>query len=176
MINAALSWLQKGDEARVLATAEEFGSKAKDEQSQTNLRLEAGLMEAAKADPRAADALRNFLREFPNAERASEAWVALAELAFHATPPRLDEARKNLARAGDSKPTAAAAGRADYLRIWIEDAAESNDARVIELANRFLRDHADSAFASDVRMKLAETYFRRQDFSNAQTQFEILGQ
>ena len=79
-------------------------------------------------------------------------------------------------RATESKPTAAATERADYLRIWIDDSGEDNEAKVIELANRFLRDHADSAFASDVRMKLAETYFRRQDFSNAQTQFEILGQ
>src|SRR5207237_5171131 len=53
MFNAALSWLQKGDEARFLANAEEFGNKTKDEKSGADLRLEAGLMEAARGDSRA---------------------------------------------------------------------------------------------------------------------------
>jgi len=69
--NAALSWLQKGDEARFMADAEEFGKKTKDEKSRADLRLEAGLMEAAKGDPRATDSLRNFLREFPAAHLMS---------------------------------------------------------------------------------------------------------
>src|SRR3989454_5165617 len=118
MFNAALSWLQKGDDSRFLADAEEFGNKTKGEKSPGEPRLEAGLMEAAKGDSRAADSLRNFLRDFPDSERASEAWLALAELAFHATPPRIDEARKNLARAAESKPSATAQERADYLTIW----------------------------------------------------------
>src|SRR5256885_13622875 len=142
--NAALSWLQKGDEARFLANAEEFGKKTKDEKSRADLRLEAGLTEAAKGDPRAADSLRTFLREFPTAERASEAWVALAELAFHATPPRLDEARKNLARGAESKPTAAAQERADYLTIWLEGSTSGGGARVIELAKKFIQQHESS--------------------------------
>ena len=45
---------------------------------------------------------------------------------------------------------------------------------MITLATEFLRKHEQSRFAPDVRMKLAETYFQRQDFPNAQTQFEIL--
>src|SRR5439155_3602103 len=118
------------DNTRFLADAEEFGNKSRDEKSRADLRLEAGLTEAAKGDPRAADSLRTFLREFPTAERASEAWVALAELAFHATPPRLDEARKDLARAAELKPTPTAQERADYLAIWLEDATAGGDAKV----------------------------------------------
>src|SRR5262249_52383504 len=135
-----------------------------------------GLVQAAKGDPKAAELLHQFVRDFPQSPRVSEAWVALAEFAFHAAPARLDEARKDLTRAMEGKPTATAMERADYLRIWIEDTGEASEEKVIELASRFLHDHANSSFASDVRMKLAETYFRRQDFSNAQTQFEILGQ
>src|SRR5438309_8940673 len=134
MFNAALSWLQKGDEARFMADAEEFGKKTKDEKSRADLRLEAGLMEAAKGDPRATDSLRNFLREFPEAERGSEAWVALAELAFHATPPRLDEARKDLARATESKPTPTEQERAEYLTMWLEDTTSGGETKVIALA------------------------------------------
>ena len=174
MFNAALSWLQKGDDSRFLADAEEFGNKTKGEKSPGEPRLEAGLMEAAKGDPRAADSLRNFLRDFPESERASEAWVALAELAFHATPPRIDEARKNLARAAESKPTAAAQERADYLTIWLEDATPGSEAKVIELAKRFIQQHESSSLVASVRMKLGEMYYRAEDFANAETQFELL--
>src|SRR5438477_1957761 len=92
MFNAALSWLQKGDDSRFLADAEDFGNKTKGEKSPGEPRLEAGWMEAAKGDSRAADSLRISRHDFPESERASEAWVALAELSFHATPPRIDEA------------------------------------------------------------------------------------
>jgi TolA-binding protein len=174
MFNAALSWLQKGDDSRFLADAEEFGNKTKGEKSPGEPRLEAGLMEAAKGDSRAADSLRNFLRDFPESERASEAWVALAELAFHATPPRIDEARKNLARAAESKPTATAQERADYLTIWLEDATSGGEAKVIELAKRFIQQHESSNLVASVRMKLGEMYYRAEDFANAETQFELL--
>jgi TolA-binding protein len=176
MFNAALSWLQKGDETRFLAAAEEFGNKTKDEKSRADLRLEAGLMEAAKGDSRAADSLRNFLRDFPGAERSSEAWVALAELAFHATPPRIDEARKNLARAAESKPTATAEERADYLTIWLEDTTSGGEAKVIQLAKRFIQQYESSSLIASVRMKLGEMYYRAEDFANAETQFELLAE
>ena len=176
MFNAALSWLQKGDETRFLADAEEFGKKTKDEKSRADLRLEAGLMEAAKGDPRATDSLRNFLREFPEAERGSEAWVALAELAFHATPPRLDEARKDLARATESKPTPTAQERADYLTIWLEDTTSGGETKVIALAKKFIQEHESSSLVASVRMKLGEMYYRAEDFANAETQFELLAE
>jgi outer membrane protein assembly factor BamD (BamD/ComL family) len=176
MFNAALSWLQKGDETRFLADAEEFGNKTKDEKSRADLQLEAGLMEAAKGDPRAPDSLRTFLREFPTSERASEAWVALAELAFHATPLRLDEARKNLGRATESKPTPSAQERADYLAIWLEDATAGGEAKVIALAKKFIQEHESSGSAASVRMKLGEMYYRAEDFANAETQFELLAE
>src|SRR5205807_4063268 len=77
----------------------------------------------------------------------------------------------------ESTLTAAAAERADYLSIWVEEAAGGNETRVIELAKKFLEQHALSKpFASEVRMKLAELYYRRQDFANAQTQFELIAQ
>ena len=133
-------------------------------------------MQAAKGDKRAAASLQQFIRDFPKNARLSEAWVSLAELAFHSSPPRFDEARKNLARAAESRPTAAAVERADYLTIWVEESARGNEMQVIDLAKRFLEQHGGSPFASEVRMKLAELYYRRQDFANAQTQFEIIAQ
>jgi TolA-binding protein len=176
LLNASSGWLQLGNHARFAADYNELEKQGGDEEARANLRLEEGLMQAAKGDKRAAASLQQFIRDFPKSPRVSEAWVGLAELAFHSLPPRFDEARKNLARAAESRPTAAAAERADYLSIWVEESAPGTETKVIDLAKRFLEQHALSPFASEVRMKLAELFYRRQDFANAQTQFEIIAQ
>ncbi|PYJ77651.1 MAG: hypothetical protein DME77_02630 [Verrucomicrobia bacterium] len=174
LYNASVGWLQLGNYDRFLVDYNDLGKEDGDEESRAILRLEQGLMQAARGNKEAAESLQQFIRDFPKNPRVSEAWIGLAELAFHSSPPRFDEARKNLARAADSQPTAAAKERGDYLTIWIEDSADVNETKVIELAKRFLDQHAASPFTSEVRMKLAEIYYRHQDFANAQTEFEIL--
>ena len=176
LFNASSGWLQLGNHTRFLADYSEMEKQGGDQEARADLRLEEGLMQAAKGDKKAETSLHQFIRDFPKSPRVSEAWIALAELAFHSSPPRVDEARKNLARAAESAPTAAAAERGDYLNIWVEESAGENDTKVIELAKRFLRQHASSSFAPEVRLKLAELYYRRQDFANAQTQFETIAQ
>ncbi len=175
LFNASTGWLQLGDHKRFLADYGDLEKLGGDEQARADLRLEEGLVQAAKGDEKAAKSLQQFIHDFPKNPRVSEALVSLAELAFHASPPRLDEARKYLTRAAES-PTAAAAERGDYLSIWIEESADGGEANVIELAKRFLEQHGNSPFAPEVRMKLAELYYRRQDFANAQTQFELIAQ
>jgi hypothetical protein len=175
LFNASTGWLQLGDHTRFLADYADLEKLGGDEQARADLRLEEGLVQAAKGDEKAARSLQQFIHDFPKNPRVSEAFVSLAELAFHASPPRLDEARRYLTRAAES-PTAVAAERGDYLNIWIEESAGGNEAKVIELAKRFLEQHGTSPFAPEVRMKLAELYYRRQDFANAQTQFELIAQ
>jgi TolA-binding protein len=175
--NASLAWLQLSDHARFLADYREVGQSGGNEEARGDLLLEEGLTEAAQGNKKAAETLQTFLREFPRHKRSAEAWVALAELAFHGVPANLDAARKNLARAAESAPNDAARQRADYLVIWIEDVAPNTDAgKVIGFATQFLQKYPESTLLSDVRMKLAETYYRQQDFPNAQTQFQILAQ
>jgi tetratricopeptide (TPR) repeat protein len=176
LFNASIAWLQTGNYARFLADSNELAKQGGDEQARVQLRLEQGLVQAANGDAKAADSLHSFVRDFPQDPRVSEAWVALAELAFHSTPPRLDEARKDLAHAAELKPTPAAAERSDYLMMWIEDSENGSDTKVIDLAKRFLERYPASSSAFDVRLKLAEAFYRRQDFANAQTQFELLAQ
>jgi outer membrane protein assembly factor BamD (BamD/ComL family) len=176
LFNASTGWLQLGNHSRFQVDYAELEKQGGDEEARSNLRLQEGLIQAAKGDKKAAASLQQFIRDFPRNPRVSEAWVGLAELAFHSSPPRLNEARKNLAHAFESTPTTAAAERADYLSIWVEEAAGGNETKVIELAKKFLEQHALSPFASAVRMKLAELYYRRQDFANAQTQFELISQ
>jgi outer membrane protein assembly factor BamD (BamD/ComL family) len=177
LFNASLAWLQQNDRERFLADTKDLTGTGATEEMRGDLLLEEGLTQAAQGNSKAAQTIENFLRQFPRHKRVAEAWVALAELAFHAAPPRLDEARKNLEKARNSEPNAAATERADYLTVWIEDAATDSDpAKVIAAAAEFLRKYPGSPFVSDVRMKLAETYYRRQDFANAQTHFQILAQ
>jgi hypothetical protein len=176
LFNASTGWLQLENHVRFVADYNQLEKQGGDEQSLADLRLEEGLMQAAKHDKKAGASLQRFIHDFPKNPRVSEAWVSLAELAFHSSPPRLDEARKDLDRAVAAIPTAAAAERADYLRIWVEEAAGGDESKLIELAKRFLEQHGPSPFAPEVRMKLAELYYRRQDFANAQTQFEIIAQ
>ncbi len=88
LFNASLAWLQAGEPEKAAAAAQELKSRGADENMRGDLRLEEALMQAARGDAGATMALQNFLREFPNHARVSEAYVALAELAFHAAPPR----------------------------------------------------------------------------------------
>jgi len=177
LFNTSIAWLQAGDSAQFVAAERDLQKSGGNEQIRGDLELEQALVEAGRSEKKAATSLQNFIRTFPKHPRTSEAWVALAELAFHETPPQIEPARQHLARAAGQQPTAAAQERGDYLVIWIEDAAEKPDeAKVIALANQFLQKHAASALAPDVRLKLAETYYRRQDFASAQTQFSLIAQ
>jgi tetratricopeptide (TPR) repeat protein len=174
LFNASSGWLQLGNHTRFLANYADLEKQGGDDNARADLQLQAALMQAARGEKKAAASLQQFIRDFAKNPRVSEAWVGLAELAFHSVPPRLDEARKDLARATESTPTAAATERADYLRIWLEEAAGGDQTKVIDLAKKFLDQHGQSRFASEVRTKLAELYYARQDFANAQTQFEII--
>jgi TolA-binding protein len=175
LFNASTGWLQLGDHGRFLTSYSELEEAGGEKQGLADLKLEEGLAQAARGDEKAEKSLQQFIHDFPRNSRVSEAFVSLAELAFHASPPRLDEARKYLTRARES-PSAAAAERGDYLNIWIEESAGGNESKVIALAKRFLEQHGNSSFAPEVRMKLAELYYRSQDFANAQTQFELIAQ
>jgi outer membrane protein assembly factor BamD (BamD/ComL family) len=177
LFNASLAWLQLNDDARFQADYRELSQSGGSEETRGDLLLEEGLTQAAQGNKKSTETLQAFLKDFPKHKRRAEAWVALAELAFHGAPPNLDAARKNLAQARENEPNPAASERADYLAIWIEDAASGVEAgKVIGFANEFLQKYPASPYVSDVRMKLAETYYRLQDFSSAQTQFQILAQ
>jgi tetratricopeptide (TPR) repeat protein len=176
LFNAALCWLRLD---RSDQFANDFRRVANDPNARTvqgELLLEEGALQAAQGKPEAVATFQKFIHDFPQSPRVSEAWVALAELAFHQPRPNFEGVRKNLALARQNNPTAAAVERADYLQVWLVDAASSEGAPVIEAATSFLDRHRESGFSADVRMKLAETYYRRGDFANAQTQFELLVQ
>ncbi len=177
LFNAALAWLRLERAAEFATDYRKISNDPAKKEVQGDLLLEEGAVQAAQGKPAAEETFRKFIRDFPQSPRVSEAWVALAELAFHAAKPDLTAARKYLAQARQGNAIPAARERADYLEIWIEDATPAAaESAVVTAANKFLQQYPESRFAAEVRMKLAEAYFRRQDFANAQTQFELLAQ
>jgi TolA-binding protein len=177
LFNAALCWLRLDRTAEYAADYRKITNDPANQAMQGELLLEEGAVQAAQGKKEAARTFEKFIQNFPHSPRIAEAWVALAELAFHASKPDLAAAGKYLAQAREGTPSAAAAERADYLQIWIEDAAPTGgESAVIAAARHFLEQHRESRFTAEVRMKLAEAYFRRGDFANAQTQFELLAQ
>src|SRR5438552_6286596 len=88
--------------------------------------------------------LQDFVRRFPDHPRVSEAQIALAEMAYHSIPPKLDEAEKKLAAARATHPTELAVEHADYLAIWLADARGADSDRVIASARDFIRAHPNS--------------------------------
>ena len=65
--------------------------------------------------------------------------------------------------------------QSEYLAIFLEDAKQPrDDEKVIALARAFATAHPQSPQLADVRMKLGQVYFHREDFLNAQEQFETV--
>jgi TolA-binding protein len=174
LLNASLAWLQAGD-ARQVQPAHELAAGG-DKEGEADLALERALSAAKRGEKKAQSWLSDFVRQFPDHPRAAEARLALAELAFHAAPPKLEEAGKYLAAVRAAPSTPETRERAAYLSVCLTDARNSDVEAVIASANEFLRSYPQSSLGGEVRMKLAESYFRRQDFANAQTQFETLAQ
>jgi outer membrane protein assembly factor BamD (BamD/ComL family) len=135
------------------------------------LLLEQGLVKARAGDAGAAAALQNFLRKYPAHPRRAEAQLALAELAYQ--QGRTAEAIVYVQAVAPANPSPEIAGHAEYLAIFLEDAKQPrNEDRVITLARSFIEKYPHSPLGPEVRMKLGQIYFQREDYLNAQEQFE----
>jgi TolA-binding protein len=175
LFNASLSSLRADEKTKTERDKAELVRRDQVDDA-AEVALEQAIAAAERGEKNAAALLQDFVRRFPGHPRVSEAQIALAEIAYHAAPPKLDDAEKNLAAARAAHPTELAVEHADYLAIWLADARGADSDRVIALARDFLRAHPDSSLLAEVRLKLAESHFRRQDFASAQTEFEILAQ
>jgi tetratricopeptide (TPR) repeat protein len=171
--NAALAWLNLGNYNAFLEDYQAISQRAPDSEMRRDLLLEEGLLQARRHDSRAVETLQLFVRDFADHPRVTEAKIALAEIAFLASD--VAGASKYLKAAYESSPAGEETERADYLALFLADAApDRDDEKVITLGKKFLAEHGNSALKPEVRMKLGQVYFRREDFSNAQTQFELI--
>ena len=185
IFNAAVVALQAGEAAlyqtllaQVAAIGDtQTGSKAPPGapgDSAADLRLERALQLAAQRDAGAEVALQEFLTEHPGHPRALEGQIAIAELCLLDLPPRLKPAEAALEKAA-AVPDAPQPlrERIAYVRMWLREAAGDLAASASE-GETFLNSWPGSAFADEVRMKVADCYFRLEDYPNARTHFETL--
>jgi TolA-binding protein len=175
--DSALAWLHvgNGNYDRFLGDYTALSQRFPESDQRRDLLLEEGLLQARSGDPRAPATLQSFIRDFPDNRRVAEAQLALAELVF--ADGDMDSASHLLQAAYVSSPSDQSKEQADYLAIFIADSAKNRrDGEVLRLAQQFLDDWPASTLRAQVRMKMGELYFRREDFANAETQFESLAQ
>lgn len=160
---------------KFLKDYEEFSTRFPESELRRELVLEEGLLQARSGDRRAQTTLALFIRDFPDHPRVGEARVALAELAFLASPPQPAEASHYLKAAFETPGDLGTAERAEYLAIFMADAGGKRDtAKIIGACQKFIAERPVSPLLPEVRMKLGQIYFRQGDFSDARNQFEIL--
>ena len=151
-----------------------FSAGQKSGETAADLELDRWLSLAAKGDGAAAEGLQQFLVDHAGHPRCVEAQVALAELALLDSPPRVRAAETVLVEA-EKWPALAepVRQRIAYTRMWCRE-AEADWKGVVEAGLQWLQDWPAADLAAAVRMKVADAYFRQEDFANAQTQFELV--
>lgn len=177
IFNSALSWLYQGNHGKFLEEFRRLSARHPDSDDRLELALEEGLFQARSGDDSAVRTLERFEKAFSDHPRAGQARMALAELALMETPPNSERASKYIKASLETPQGDAEAERAAYLAIYLADVpGQRNETKAITDCLRFIRERPESVLLPEVRMKLAQIYFRRQDYANAQTQFETLAQ
>jgi outer membrane protein assembly factor BamD (BamD/ComL family) len=172
-VDAALAALGQRNDDRFRADYRELLAHFPESTMRSELLLEQGLSQARSAAASAGTTLDLFLVQFPSHARAAEARLALAELAH--VSGDIPGAARHLRVANELPPSPATADHADYLAIFLADAKpDRTDDEVLKLGEQFLRTHRGSSLVPEVRMKLGQIYFHRDDFANAETQLATL--
>ena len=171
--DSALAWLRQKNFARFAEDFATFTAEFSDKTLSGNLRIEEGLVRARSGDKEAGKSLKTFLVDFKVHPRRPEAQLALAELALN--DGNTAEAQKLQRAVVAAEPTPEMREQAEYLGIFLDDAqTPRNEEQAIARGRDFIRQHPASAVLGEVRMKLGEIYFRREDYLKAQEQFETL--
>jgi len=171
--DSALAWLRQKNFQRFAEDLAAFTSEFSDRTLTGNLRLEEGLLRARSGDAQAKPALRDFVADFATHPRRAEAQLALAEIALGAGDTAEAEKFQQDVVTADATPEMRE--EAEYLGVFLEDAkTPRDDDKTISRSRDFIRQYPASAMLGEVRMKLGEVYFRREDYLKAQEQFETL--
>ncbi|MEI6350004.1 MAG: tetratricopeptide repeat protein [Verrucomicrobiota bacterium] len=171
--NSALAWLHQGNYTRFMQDYRELSQRLPESTFRRDLILEEGLLQARQGDPRATAILQQFIRDFPENPRVAEARLALAELAFAKNDSV--QASQYLAAVNQAPAPTQTAEQSDYLSIFVAESAKPcDDDKVIALCRAFIDQHPGAKRVAEVRMKLGQVFFRKEDFANAHTQFETL--
>jgi len=139
-----------------------------------DLELDAALDRAAKGRPEAEAELLAFIKEQGYHPRSVEAWLALADLSLIRVPANFDLTERAL-KSAESAPelTEKQRQRITITRLWQMD-RQGRLKSVTEVGAEFLKNTPESEHAALVRMKVADAYFRLENFAAARTEFELV--
>lgn len=174
--NAALAELQSGNANPAKSLALIDGSPlAEYQMAGAEFHLERALRMASLGQEEAAAGLAAFAENLPDHPRRFDALIALAEVALRSDPPRAEEAVRQLAAAREAAHEPWQQERVALLACYVAEAAKGPDALATK-GQQFLTDYPESAAAIDLRMKLAQTAYQRENFSGARQLFEAVAE
>jgi len=139
-----------------------------------DLELDRALEMAAKAQPEAEAELRQFVQKHGQHPRVFEAQMAMAELLLLRVPTDFSAVDRALA-AVEAMPaiTDKQRERLVLTRLWRLD-RQGRLKELTEAGTAFLKSWPSASQASLVRMKVADAYFRLENFAAARTEFELV--
>ena len=174
--NAALAELQSGNANPAKSLALIDGSPlAEYQMAGAEFHLERALRMASLGQEEAAAGLAAFAENLPDHPRRFDALIALAEVALRSDSPRTDEAVRQLAAAREAAREPWQLERVALLACYVAEAAQGPEALATK-GQQFLTDYPQSAAATDLRMKLAQTAYQRENFSGARQLFEAIAE
>lgn len=139
-----------------------------------DLELDRALEMAAKVQPEAEAELRGFMQKHDRHPRLFEAHLALAELQLMKIPTDFAAVDRVLTTAGDL-PSLTDKQREQLVitRLWRLD-RQGRLKDLAEAGTAFLKAWPAASLAALVRMKVADAYFRLENFAAARTEFELV--
>ena len=135
-----------------------------------------GVLEAKIGKSSTEDTLREFVKDFPNHPRTEQAKLVEAEFEFAEQPSDFQGAREYLRQMATTADTDLEEKK-ERLKFFVAASDPSSNVRNVQaLAQEYFQKYSASSYKAEVRLKLGEIYFRENDFPNAQTQFELVGE
>jgi hypothetical protein len=182
LFNAGVAALKAGEQALYIAVLTKLAivsegaadTRPQSQDGAADLELAKALDDAAQNRPMADEGLRAFVKKFPEHPRLAEAYVALAEWMLLQPKPDFAAAETALqAASGLTMITTEQRQRVGYVRVWLLDKS-GNLKGVTEAGSQFLSEWPDSPLAAEMRMKVADAFFRQGNFASARTEFELV--
>ncbi|CAN5912809.1 hypothetical protein BH11VER1_BH11VER1_18780 [soil metagenome] len=138
------------------------------------LLLEQALNLATSKDSEAETILQEFLKLYSDHPRAVEAHLALAELYLLDVPARTKAAQEALKKANLLPGLSDVwKEKLDYTALWSRE-ADGDLEGVVNEGTNYLGHWKQSIRRDEVRMKVAQSYYRLENYAKAEAQFEAL--
>jgi thioredoxin-like negative regulator of GroEL len=172
LYNAGVSALRAGELALYHTLLSQLQVVSGD--ASADLELDRALELASKAQPEAEAELRNFEQKHAQHPRLFEARIALAEVLLLRVPTDFAAADRAL-KSAESIPSITDKQHERLLltRLWRLD-RQGRLKELTEVGSTFLKDRPAASQAALVRLKVADAYFRLENFAAARTEFELV--